>query len=164
MKKFVILLLAVAAGVYGIAAINLSEAGANRFLNELEDLTISGRGEEYCARLHDDLSVSIRDHSARPPADFDGGRDDYCNYVRQATKGADLLGLGFQVTRDDFTVTRSWLHPWTAHVKYSEERITTMSRVNFSLHTAGEDELTLVQTLGGVKLLRLKSSTWRVEQ
>jgi len=162
-KKIIILLLLVAAAVYGTAAITLSESGANRFLNELEDLTISGQGAEYCARLHDELRVSISDHSADPPAEFEGGRDDYCKYVTYATKGADLLGLGFQVTRDDFTVTRSWMHPWTAHVKYSEDRITTMSRVNQSLHTQGDDELTLVQTFGGVKLLRLKSSTRLVE-
>jgi len=162
LKKIIILVLLAAAAVYGTAAITLSEAGANRFLNELEHLTISGQGEEYCAQLHDDLAVSIADHSAVPPADFEGGRDEYCSYVTMATKGVDLLGLGFQVTRDDFTVTRSWLHPWTAHVKYSEDRITTMSRINKSLHTQGKDELTLVQTFGGVKLLRLKSSTWLV--
>ncbi len=160
MKKIVALLLLAVAAIYGVAAFNLSESGANRFLDQLEHLTIAGKGEEYCALLHEDLEVSIEDRSANPPAIFDGNRDEFCGYVRDATKRTDLLGLGFQVTRDDFTVTRSWLHPWTAQVSYREDRITTMSRVNVTLHTRGEDQLTLVQTLGGVRLAHLKSHTW----
>src|SRR5215470_2993022 len=114
MKKIVILLLIVVAAIYGTGAFNLSESGANRFLNELEDLSLSGKGQEYCALLHEDLKVSIKDYSADPPADFDGGRAEFCHYVSEAAKGMSLLGVGTHVTRDDFTVTRSWLHPWTA--------------------------------------------------
>jgi hypothetical protein len=162
MKKVVTLLLVVAAGIYGVAAVNLSESGANRFLNELEHLSLSGQGKEYCAKLHADLTVSISDHSAEPPADFEGGRDEFCGFVSEAAKGMELLGAGSQVTRDNFTVTRSWLHPWTAHVSYDEDRITTFSLANQSVHTQGEDKLTLVQTLGGVRLLHLESRTWLV--
>ena len=160
MKKIVTLLLLAVVGIYGIAAVNLSESGANRFLNELEHLSLSGQGEEYCALLHDDLTVSIDDQSAEPAANFDGGRDEFCSFVSEAAKGMELLQAGTRVTRDDFTVTRSWLHPWTAHVTYTEDRITTMSLANVSLHTQGEDKLTLVQTLRGVRLLHLESHTW----
>ena len=159
MKKLVWLPVLALAGIYGIAAVNLSESGANRFLNDLEHLSLSGQGAEYCARLHEDLTVSVHDHSAQPPADFEGGREEFCGFVSEAAKGMDLIGAGTQVTRDNFTVTRSWLHPWTVQVSYSEDRITTMSRINQSLHTEGEDELTLVQTLRGVKLLHLESRT-----
>ena len=48
MKKIVMLLLIALAGIYGTAAVNLSESGANRFLNELEHLSMSGLGKEYC--------------------------------------------------------------------------------------------------------------------
>lgn len=160
MKKILMLLALAAAGIYGTAALKLSESGANSFLNELEDLSLSGKSDEYCARLHEDLAVSIQDHSAQPPAVFDGGRKEFCGFVSEAAKGMDLLGAGTHVTRDDFIVTRSWLHPWTAQVSYKEDRITTMSRINQSLHTQGEDKLTLVMTLGGVKMLKLESRTW----
>jgi len=159
-KRIATLLLIAVAGIYGIAAFNLSESGANRFLNELEDLSLSGQGKEYCALLHEDLTVSISDHSGDPPADFDGGRDEFCTFVSEAAKGMELLQAGVHVTRDDFTVTRSWLHPWTAQVSYNEDRITTFSLANQSLHTRGEDKLTLVQTLRGVRLLHLESRTW----
>jgi hypothetical protein len=160
MKKLLWLIALGIAGVYVHSAIVFSETGANGFLNDLEHLSIAGKGDEYCARLHEDLAVSIQDHSATPPADFSGGRREFCDYVSAASKGMDLLGVSTQVTRDDFTVKRSWLHPWTAQVSYREDRITTMTRVNVTLHTEGEDQLTLVQTLRGMKLLRLQSRTW----
>jgi len=160
MKTLIALLLSALAGIYIHGWVTLSETGANRFLDELETLSLQGKSAEYCARLHADLRVSIHDHSARPPADFDGGRDQFCAFVSNAAKGVDLLGLSTTVTRNDFTVTRSWLHPWTAQVSYNEDRITTFSLANQSLHTRGEDKLTLVQTLRGVRLLHLESRTW----
>src|SRR4051812_27909841 len=109
MKKLMLLLvLALIGAVYAIGAFNLSDTGAGRFLDELEQFTVQGDAPGYCARLHDDLEVSIQDHSATPPADFNGDRAQYCGYVTGALKGVDLLGISMKVTRDDFTVTRSW--------------------------------------------------------
>jgi len=163
MKKIVMLLLIALAGIYGTAAVNLSESGANRLLNELEHLSMSGHGKEYCEHLHEDLTVSIQDHTADPPANFVGGRAEFCGFVSEAAKGMSLLRAGTHVTRDDFTVTRSWLHPWTAQVSYKEDRITTFPLVNQSAHTQGEDKLTLVQTFGGVRMLHLESRSWLAE-
>jgi hypothetical protein len=157
MKTLFALLLALLAAAYVYGVSSLSESGANRFLDDLESLSLHGKSAEYCARLHDDLRVSIRDHSAVPPADFDGGRAEFCAFVSQAAKGVDLLGISTQVTREDFTVTRSWLHPWTAQVSYHEDRVTTMSKINATAHTRSDDELTLVQTFGGIKLAYLRS-------
>jgi hypothetical protein len=145
------------AGAYVYGVSSLSRSGATRFLDELEALSLDGKSAEYCDRLHEDLRVSIRDHSAELPADFDGGRQEFCAFVSYAAKGVDLLGLSTRVTREDFTVTRDWLHPWTAQVSYHEDRITTMSKINATSHTRSDDELTLVQTFDGVKLVYLQS-------
>jgi hypothetical protein len=163
MKTMIAVLILAALGVYGTAAVSLSESGANRFLNQLEDLSIQGKSAEYCARLHADLAVSIKDHTANPPADFAGGKQEFCEYVSMAAKGMSILGVSTQVQRDAFTVERSWLHPWTAQVRYRERRTTTMSRVNVTLDTASEDRMTLVQTIRGVKLRSLESKAWIVE-
>jgi hypothetical protein len=157
MKPLILLVIVALAAVYTFGALALSEPAANRFLDELETLSLQGKSDEYCARLHPDLRVSVRDHSAMPPADFDGGRDEFCAYVSRAAKGVDLLGISSTVTRNDFEVTRSWLHPWTAHVSYHEDRVTTMTKVHATLHTRSDDALILVQTAGGVKLLGLDS-------
>ncbi len=157
MKKLVALLLLAVVAVYGFGFVTLSENGANRFLDELERLSLTGKGEEYCARLHEDLKVSIRDFSADPPADFAGGREEFCGYVTYAMHGIEILGVSTSARRKDFTVTRSWLHPWTVRFSYHEDRITTMSKAGTTLHTVGDDRLTLVQTFEGVKLLSLES-------
>jgi len=157
MKKIIVLLAATFAASYSYGILSLSESGANRFLDELEALSLQGKSAEYCARLHPDLRVSVRDHSADPPADFDGGREDFCGYVSYAAKGMGLLGISTHVARNDFTITRDWLHPWTAQARYHEDRITTMTKVHVVVHTRSEDSLTLVQTLDGIKLLTLDS-------
>jgi hypothetical protein len=157
MRTVLALLLAMLIGVYAYGVSSLSRSGAIRFLDDLEALSLHGKSAEYCDRLHDDLRVSIRDHSAVPPADFDGGRTEFCAFVSQAAKGVDLLGISTRVTREDFIVTRDWLHPWTARVSYHEDRITTMSKIHATAHTRSDDALTLVQTFGGVKLVYLQS-------
>jgi hypothetical protein len=157
MKKILMTILLLVLAVYGYGWVTLSEAGSNHFLNELENLSMTGKGEEYCARLHEDLKVSIRDHSAEPPAIFDGNREDFCGYVTYAMKGIEILGVSTNVTREDFTVERDWLHPWTVQVTYHEDRTTTMSKAGTTLHTVSDDRLTLVQSFHGVKLLYLES-------
>jgi hypothetical protein len=158
-KSITLLAVAIVAvvAVYFYGPLSLSESGANRFLDELETLSLQGKGSEYCSRLHPDLRVSVRDHSADPPADFDGGRKDFCAYVSYAAKGMGLLGISTHVKRNDFTITRSWLHPWTAQMRYHEDRVTVMTKVDATLHTRSEDSLTLVQTLHGIELLSLDS-------
>ena len=159
MKKFLLLVLLVVAGVYAYGAILFSESGSERFLDELETLSLQGNSKEFCDRLHEDMAVSIDDRSADPPADIKGGKEEYCGYVAFAAKGYELLGISTEVQRDDFTVLRSWLHPWTAEVSYQESRTTHMSRVNVTLKTHSDDQWTLVNTFGGVKVMRLTSET-----
>jgi hypothetical protein len=163
MKKLLALAALALLTVYAIPFFTLSQRGTNQFLDELEELSIHGKSAEYCARLHPDLAVSINDHSADPPAVFDGNEQDFCDYVSTAAKGMHLLGVSMDVKRNDFKVTRSWLHPWTAQVSYKEDRTTTMSKLNVSLHTQSEDELTLVQTFQGVKLRALRTRAWEVQ-
>lgn len=148
--------LALAATAAGVV-LCLTQARAISFLDELEALSLQGKSDDYCARLHADLRVSVHDHSADPPADFTGGRAEFCDYVSYAAKGMGLLGISTRVTRDDFTVMRDWRHPWTARVSYHEDRVTMMTKVNATVHTRSEDSLTLVQTLDGIKLISLDS-------
>src|SRR5262250_1002 len=114
MKKFLILAVLIVIGVYAQGAILFSESGANGFLNQLEHLSLQGKSDEYCDRLHEDMKVSVDDRSAEPPARIEGGKKEFCDYVSDASRGMDLLGVSTQVQRDDFTVSRCCLHPWTA--------------------------------------------------
>jgi hypothetical protein len=156
-KKILISIALVVAGAYAVGQYHLSMRGSLRFIDALEALSIGGKAAEYCERLHDDLSVSIDDRTGPRPVFIKGGKREYCDYVSMAAKGMSLLGVSTRASRADITTERSWLHPWTVHVHYRETRTTTMSRVNASIDSQSEDRLTLVQTLQGVKLLKLEA-------
>ena len=158
MKKLVLLIVLVVGGVYLVGWINLSMNGSARFLATMDQLLIEGRGEELCARLHDDLRVSIHDHTTPAPIAIEGGKKEYCDYLETASKGMRVLGVSMQATRNDFTVEREWTHPWTARVRYYEERTTTMSLANVTIRSESDDKLTLVYTFGGVKLRSIESN------
>lgn len=165
MKRFLWLPLAMAACVYGTGAVKMSESSADRFLNELETLSLQGKSADYCARLHKDLTVSIRDHtSPEMPRDFDGGKAQFCDYVSTAARAMALIGPETRATRENFLVTRSWLHPWTARVSYHESRTTRFTRVNATLDTVSDDQWILVFGFDGLKVLGLASESRAVER
>lgn len=158
MKKILSLAALAALLVYGAGAWMLSERATNSFLDELELLSLQGHMQEYCERLHGDLVVHIEDRtSPGSPRDLEGGKREYCEFVTYAMKGVDIIGLETQVTRHDYAVERSWLHPWTAHVSYHETRTSRMTRVNTTLHTESDDRWQLVLTPSGVKVRELES-------
>jgi hypothetical protein len=164
-KKILWLLFVGVAFVYGIGAAKLSESSASAFIDELETLSLRGESGPYCARLHEKLTVSINDRTAPDhPRQIKGGKAQFCEYVSEAAKGMSIIRPETRLTREDFTVTRSWLHPWTAHVTYHEIRTTTMTLANITLNTVGDDKWTLVYTLGGLKVLRLESESGLADQ
>ncbi len=161
MRRFLGAALVLTAIAYSIGAVRLSERGSREFLDELEALSLRNEMRQYCDRLHDDLVVSIDDRTSEGGAQaVNGGKQEFCDFVSYAAKGFDLIGPEMTVTRENFTVDRSWLKPWTATVSYHERRTTRMSRINFTLRTEADDRWVLVNTLGGVKVLRLESRSW----
>lgn len=157
MKIIVAALAVVGAIVWGLPAVSLSDSAAKAYLDELERLSLSGQSTEYCDCMHEDLVVDVTDATSEHSGTvrIEGGREKWCEYVEYATRGLSLLGMESRATRDDFEVTRDWRHPWRAEVRYLERRVSTMTRVNATLRTQSEDRWTLVQTLSGVKVLRL---------
>ena len=157
MKKMLLLAVLALAGVYVYGAVRFSDMGVINYIAGLDELAMNGKSAEYCESLHEDMEVSIRDYSAEPSAAIDGGKDELCAYVTKASKGMALLGVSMETHIDDIEVTRSWLHPWTADVSYSEARTTRIRAAKVSLKTESEDEWTLVQTFSGIKVKRLVS-------
>jgi hypothetical protein len=165
MKQIFWLLVLAASVVYGTGFVKLSESGATRFVNELESLSLQGDASAYCALLHDDLTVRIRDRTAPDqPRDIDGGKAELCDFVSMAAKGMSIIRPETHVVRAHFTVTRNWLHPWTVQVSYRESRTTRMTLVNVTLDTTSDDKWTLVNTFRGLKVLRLESESRLADQ
>ncbi len=59
------------------------------------------------------------------------------------------------VSFEDVSVKRDWLHPWTSEVSYTEHRTLSIPSIQQNFHTISEDEIVLVQTFSGVKLRKL---------
>lgn len=157
MKTILLLIAFAAAAIWGWPAVALSENAATAYLDELEALSMQGRAAAYCDHMHDDLVVSVADSTSSNGAiRIDGGKKEWCAYIAYATKGLSLLGMESRVSRSGLTVARSWRHPWTADVAYEERRTSTMRSIGTTSHTRSTDRWTLVQTLSGVKVLRLE--------
>lgn len=160
MKTLLALVALSVAAVWGWPAIALSDDAASAYLDDLDSLSIGGNAAAYCERMHEDLVVSVNDAtSAEGAVRIEGGKKEWCDYIEFATKGMSLLGMETQVVRDDFAVERDWRHPWTAQVSYHERRTSTMAKVNVTLRTESTDRWTLVQTLSGIRVLRLTSDS-----
>jgi hypothetical protein len=154
MKKILLLAALAFLAVFITGRISLGEAGAMRFVTQMESLMREGKADEVCAMFHDDLTVNIIDHST-PDGSLEGGKAELCEHTRMAAAALEMLPHSMNVDFEDVAVSRRWLHPWTSEVTYLERRALTIAGANVSVRTVSEDTLTLVQTFSGVKLRKL---------
>jgi hypothetical protein len=163
MKKFMLLLVLAVLSVYGIGRIKLGESGAMRFLAEMDSLMTQGNGEEVCKMFHDDLEVEILDHSGESLEKVNGGKKEFCELTVATAASLNLLPHSMNVDFTDVEAKQSWLHPWTSEISYLENRSLSIRGTNVTLRTASNDEITLVHTFSGVKLLKLKSEVYKAD-
>ncbi len=161
MKTVLGLIVLAAAGIWGWPAITLSDNATIAYLDQLEALSMQGRSEEYCERMHEDLEVAVADGTSElvGTVRIEGGRQEWCDHIAFATKGVMQLGMQTRATRNHFRVSRRWYEPWTARVSYDEERTSTIPHKDVTLQTESSDRWILVNTVSGVKVLGLESNS-----
>ncbi len=162
MKKIFVLALLALGAIFVTGRVSLGESGAQRFIGQMETLMGEGKADEVCEMFHDDIEVVLNDESVAENS-FTGGKDELCERTRKVAAAMQLLPHTMNVTFEDLVVEREWLHPWTSTVSYLEDRSLTIDAANVTLHTLSEDTITLVQTLSGVKLLKLHANVSLVE-
>jgi hypothetical protein len=163
MKKFIVLLVLVVAGIYGVGRIRLGEAGAMRFLAQMDSMMTSGKGEEICEMFHEDLEIDISDQTGESPLHVSGGKKEFCEITVTAAAGLNVLPHSMNVNFTEVETKQDWLHPWTSDVSYLENRTLTIPAANVTLRTVSNDEITLVHTFSGVKLRKLKSEVYKAD-
>lgn len=156
MKKVLLIGLLILIWVYGSGYRAFTDANVNKVLNEWEDATRRGDAEATCATFADDMTFALEEHTAESTVKHEGGKDELCAYVRKLLPAMVRAVSSTNVTRDNLTVTRSWLHCWTAEVSYTEHRTTGLAS-GLSVRTVSDDRLTLVKSFGGVLVRRLES-------
>ena len=163
MKKLVLLLVLAAVGIYGVGRIKLGESGAMRFLAEMDSLMTNGEGEEVCKMFHEDLEVEILDHSGESLEKVRGGKQEFCEVTIAAAASLNVLPHSMSVNFTEVHAKQEWLHPWTSEIRYLENRSLSIDGTNVTLRTVSNDEITLVHTFSGVKLLKLKSEVYKAD-
>ncbi|HEU5134491.1 MAG TPA: hypothetical protein VFU13_05045 [Steroidobacteraceae bacterium] len=163
MKKFLLLLVLAIVGIYGIGRIRLGEAGAMRFLAQMEAKMTEGKGEEVCEMFHDDLEVAITDHTGDSVRETSGGKDEFCDLTATTAAGLNLVPHSSTVNLTEVESKQSWLHPWTSEVSYLENRSLSIRGAGVTIRTVSEDEITLVHTFSGVKLRKIKSEIYEAD-
>jgi len=163
MKKFLVLLVLVVAGIYGVGRIKLGEAGAMRFLAQMDSMMTSGKGEEICAMFHEDLEIDITDQTGDRPLHLSGGKKEFCEITVTAAANLNVLPHSMTVNFTEVETKSDWLHPWTSDVSYLENRTLTIPATNVTFRTVSNDEITLVHTFSGVKLRKLKSAVYKAD-
>lgn len=163
MKRILALLILVLAAVYGLGRYNLGESGGMRFMSKMESLMNEGDASAVCEMFHEDLEVDIADHASETPQDVSGGKAELCALTRATIAGLQQLPHSIQVEYSDVTAKHALSSPWTGELTYSEHRTLSIPGANVILLTVSNDHITLVQTVSGVKLLKVKSELYKAD-
>jgi hypothetical protein len=160
MKRILMLAVLAVIVVYAVGRVRLGESGALTFVMSMESLMNGGKTEEVCAMFHDDLEVDITDHTAGESKNLTADKQDFCEQTRETAAGLRLLPHQMNVSFEDVSVKRDWLHPWTSEVSYTEDRTLSIPSIQQNFHTISEDTIVLVHTFSGVKLRKLRSEAF----
>jgi hypothetical protein len=163
MKKIVVLVIVTLLAAYGIGRFNLGETGGIRFLSQMESLVNEGDASKVCAMFQEDLEVEIADHSGEALRQVSGGKKEMCELTRATIAGLQMLPHDMQVEYTGVNAKWKLTSPWTSELSYAEHRTLTVPGANITLHTVSNDQITLVQTLSGVKLRKLKSEVFKTD-
>jgi hypothetical protein len=165
MKRILIIGLTSLVVVYGIGLVRLGEWGAIDFVMEMEAQMSEGNVDAVCDMFHEDLEVDITDNTAigSKGTSITGGKEEFCEQTRETVAGLKLLQHNSHVQFDDVHVKRSWLHPWTSEVSYTEDRQLTIAAIGQTFHTISDDTIILVHTFSGVKLRKVTSEAFVAE-
>jgi len=163
MKKVVYLLILAVIVVYGIGRVRLGEAGAMRFLANMESMMSEGKADEVCDMFHEDLEVEISDSTGESTQEISGGKQEMCNLTRETAAGLALLPHNMSVNYTEVHAKQDWTHPWTGEISYLENRSMTVPGVNVTMRTVSNDQITLVHTFSGVKVRKIKSEVYKAD-
>jgi hypothetical protein len=163
MKKILLLLVLVVLGIYGVGRLKLGEAGAMRFLAEMDSMMSNGKGQEICEMFHEDLEIDISDQTGESPLQLSGGKQEFCEMTVVASASLNVLPHSMTVDFTEVETKQDWLHPWTGEVSYLENRSLSIHGSNVTIRTVSDDQITLVHTFSGVKLRKLKSEIYKAD-
>lgn len=156
MKK-VLLLLALFAAFYGHARITFSEPRVIAWLADNSVKSMSG-DSSACDNFADDVTVSIAATGSRGTWEVEGGKNEICGYLKQASAALTVMQASTNMEFTDVEVDRGGF-PWLqARVTY-KERTTIQAAGLPRITSLSDDTLVLVRTLSGLKIRSIDSKS-----
>jgi hypothetical protein len=161
MFKLLIALIGVSVAYYAYSAHSFSEGSVRSWLVDHESREMGGK-DSACDDYADDVEVRLNADSAKGTWEVEGGKDEICGYIKQASAAYTVLQAQVHTSFDDVTIERGGF-PWrSAVVKYTQAAEVNAARV--SLASTSHNEVTLKRTFGGFKITRLESTGRTVRQ
>jgi hypothetical protein len=160
MKKTWLLILAFA-GFYLSGQRQFSEDNLRKFLLDQAVNIYNGNHETVCNTFSDDVKVNIVDRSPQGRWEVEGGKDQVCGYIKQASASFVVMGANIHTSVDNLTIQRSGF-PWmTAELAYQQKTSITAGRGAPvpPLTAVSDDRMTLKRTLGGLRITRLEAQS-----
>lgn len=152
-----VLILAVGLGIFYIQSrMAFSESHVMRWIAEYNNKAIKG-DSTVCDDFTDDVEVNIFAETLQGHWEVEGGKDEICGYLRQASAAFIVLQASTNTQFDNLQIERSGF-PWTtAQVKYHYKA--TMQADHIPTMTVdGNDILVLSKGIfSGLKIKSLES-------
>lgn len=138
-----------------------SESNVQKFLLDQAINTYKGNNETVCDTFSDGVEVDVIDRGPQGRWEVQGGKDQVCGYIRQASAAYMVLRAHMETSVEDLEIRRAGF-PWrTAEISYRQKAvISTGSGPPIPTFTAISDErITLQRTLGGLRITRLEAKS-----
>ena len=154
-KLFLPLFLLAAWFVHGRLVFN--ESRVMPWMTQLSVQTWSG-DSKACDAYTDDVQVSLRAEDRGGHWEVEGGKAELCDYLRKTSAAFVVLGANTHTEFTDVAIQRKGF-PWTEATLTYTEHVTVQAARLPEIRITSQDELTLVRTLGGVKIKAVQSSS-----
>lgn len=157
MLRKIIIALMITGGYYAHGRWTFSEMNVQRWVAEHSARAMSG-DSKACDDFSDDVEVNLVSHEKGGRWEVEGGKNEICGYLKQASAAFILLQASTSSRFENFSIERSGF-PWTkATVSYTE-RMTVDSGIAPTLRGSSKDTLIISRTLGGLKIMSVKSTS-----
>ncbi len=155
MKKLILLTLTALAAFYAHGRLLFAEPKLASWLVQQSAKAMSGESSA-CDAYADDLQVTLSADGRRGKWEVEGGKEEMCDYLKQAAAAFTVLQARTHSEFDDIRIVRDGF-PWTsARVSYTQ-RMTVQANGLPATTVTGEDDLVVVRTLSGLKIKTIES-------
>lgn len=117
----------------------------------------SGDGKA-CDAYADDVQVELRAEDRGGHWEVEGGKEELCAYLRKASAAFVVLEANTHAEFTDVALQRKGF-PWTEATLSYTQLVTVQAARLPEIRITSQDQLTLVRTLGGVKIKAIQSSS-----